>query len=125
MICVRWSRSHTSSSIRISVESLARRTMRTLPMLPSAAPVTCARSGGRLLVELGFRHDGTDHIFYGEFAAAHAGVHLLHRFLRQPRQALLELLVGIVLADPEEGGDEQAPAELGVLAAQSIARRAT
>ena len=42
MICVRWSRSHTSSSISISVKSCARRSMRTLSMLPSASPITCA-----------------------------------------------------------------------------------
>ena len=41
-ISVRWSRSHTSSSISISVKSGARRTMRTLSMLPSDSPITCA-----------------------------------------------------------------------------------
>ena len=34
-----------------------------------------------------------------QLAAADGGVHLLDRFLRQARQALLELVVGIVLAD--------------------------
>ena len=42
MIWVRWSRSHTSSSIAISVKSGARRTMRTLSILPSASPMTWA-----------------------------------------------------------------------------------
>ena len=42
MIWVRWSRSHTSTSISISVKSGARRTMRTLSMLPSASPISWA-----------------------------------------------------------------------------------
>src|SRR6185369_1755705 len=54
--------------------------------------------------------------------ATDAGIDLLGGFLRQPPEILLELVVGIVLADAAKGGDQEAAPELGILPPQRIAR---
>ena len=48
-------------------------------------------------------------------------MHLVDRLLRQARERLLQLVVGILLIDPAEGRDQQAPAELRILLAHRIA----
>src|SRR5262252_3369271 len=95
------------------------------PTLLGLAPLAAlALARCRLLAELRLGHHSADDVFDGELAAADASVDVLDRFLRQPGEALLEPLVAVLLADPAEGGDKQAPAELGVLPSQGVARGA-
>ena len=85
-----------------------------------AWPAACRR----MLCNVRFRHRRSDHVVDRQLAAAHAGKHLLDRLLCEAVQPLLDLVVREFLTDPAECRHQQSPAELRILLAQGLARRA-
>ena len=69
------------------------------------------------------RHEGANDVIHGQLAPAHGGVDLVNGLLREPVQRLLELVLGKFLTYPPEPGDEQPPAQLGILIPKRLARR--